>query len=131
VNTVDVSMEAIDDGSEMDSATTTSIDQVNGKYAEGMSACLLMKGDNHHLIEWIAYHYLTLPLRYLVIAVEPDSFSSPLSIIQRWNNTQLGMHIVLWNDHDFMDQQHLAFRLNEKIRVPTKVKEEPGSHILT
>jgi len=117
VNTVDVSMEAIDDGSEMDSATTTSIDQVNGKYAEGMSACLLMKGDNHHLIEWIAYHYLTLPLRYLVIAVEPDSFSSPLSIIQRWNNTQLGMHIVLWNDHDFMDQQHLAFRLNEKIRV--------------
>ncbi len=45
---------------------------------EGMAACLLIKDDNHLLIEWIAYHYLTLPLRYLVIAVDPDSFSSPL-----------------------------------------------------
>ena len=39
-----------------------------------MAACLLMKDDNHHLIEWIAYHYLVLPLRYLVI-VEGEATS--------------------------------------------------------
>jgi hypothetical protein len=82
---------------------------------EGMAACLLIKDDNHLLIEWIAYHYLTLPLRYLVIAVDPDSFSSPLPVIERWNNTDLGMQIMLWNDHHFMDQQHLALRLRQRI----------------
>jgi hypothetical protein len=33
---------------------------------EGMSSCLLIKDDNHLLIEWIAYHYLTQPLHYYV-----------------------------------------------------------------
>ena len=86
---------------------------------EGMAACLLIKDDNHLLIEWLAYHYLTLPLRYLVIAVDPDSFSSPLPIINRWNNSEDGMQIMLWTDQDYMEQQHLAARLHEKIKQQT------------
>jgi len=82
---------------------------------EGMAACLLIKDDNHLLIEWMAYHYLTLPLRYLVVAVDPDSFSSPLPILQRWNNSEFGMQIMLWTDRDYMDQQHLAERLGQRI----------------
>jgi len=46
---------------------------------EGMVACLLIKDNKYLLIEWTVYHYLTLPLHYLVIAVDPESFSSPLS----------------------------------------------------
>ena len=85
---------------------------------DGMAACLLIKDDNHLLIEWIAYHYLVLPLKYLVIAVDPDSFTSPLAIINRWNNSKdLDIEIMLWNDEDYMDKTHLATRLNQRINA--------------
>lgn len=43
-----------------------------GKITDGMSACLLVKDENNNLPEWIAYHYHNLPLRYLVVAVDPN-----------------------------------------------------------
>ena len=70
-------------------------------YDNGMSACLLVMDDNHFLIEWIAFHYHTLPLRYLVVAVDPRSKTSPASIFRRWRNN-MNLTIVQWEDKEFM-----------------------------
>ena len=70
---------------------------------EGASACLLVNDENPNLPEWIAYHYHTLPLRSLIVAVDPASRSSPSEILSRWNNsiaTSLDVH--LWNDDDYL-----------------------------
>ena len=69
------------------------------------SACLLVMDDNHYLIEWLAYHYHTLPLRYLVIAVDPRSKTSPHSILKRWHPHH--MTIVQWNDTHFLPKSWL------------------------
>jgi hypothetical protein len=74
---------------------------------EGFSACLMIMDDNAHLIEWLAYHYQTLPLRRLIVAVDPRSETSPNPILKRWQKTQQhgvshGIDITTWSDVDFM-----------------------------
>eukprot|EP00588_Corethron_pennatum_P009150 CAMPEP_0194271248 /NCGR_PEP_ID=MMETSP0169-20130528/5088_1 /TAXON_ID=218684 /ORGANISM="Corethron pennatum, Strain L29A3" /LENGTH=204 /DNA_ID=CAMNT_0039013557 /DNA_START=100 /DNA_END=711 /DNA_ORIENTATION=+ len=64
-----------------------------------ISACLLVKDDNHILSEWIAYHYTTLPLRHLVVAVDPISETSPADILGRWNK-EMDMDIHMWGDEE-------------------------------
>jgi len=75
-----------------------SLDVDNG---EAFAACILIKDDNHWLIEWLAYHYHTMPLRYLIVAVDPDSKTSPRPILKRWSDRKL-MNIFLWDDAKFM-----------------------------
>jgi hypothetical protein len=67
------------------------------------SACLLVMDDNHVLIEWLAYHYHALPLRHLIVAVDPRSITSPSEILGRWRGH--GMTIEEWTDKDFMSEQ--------------------------
>mmetsp|Transcript_28889 Transcript_28889/g.45489 ORF Transcript_28889/g.45489 Transcript_28889/m.45489 type:complete len:609 (+) Transcript_28889:41-1867(+) len=71
------------------------------KDEEGASACLLVNDENPRLPEWIAYHYHTIPLRSLTVAVDPASRLSPLDILRRWNDTGL-MEMQLWNDDDYL-----------------------------
>jgi len=73
----------------------------DNKSIVGASACLLVNDENPRLPEWIAYHYNILPLRSLTVAVDPSSRSSPLGILQRWNDTGL-MEMQLWNDDDYL-----------------------------
>ena len=40
--------------------------------------------DNHRLVEWLAYHYHVLPLRFLIVAVDPRSHTSPTTVLNRW-----------------------------------------------
>jgi hypothetical protein len=63
---------------------------------KGMAACLLVMDDNHLLIEWLAYHYHTLPLRYLVVAVDPRSRTSPQAILDRYASQVTNLTIVSW-----------------------------------
>jgi hypothetical protein len=65
---------------------------------ESFSACLLIMDDNHRLIEWIAYHYFAMPLKFLVVTVDPRSRTSPVKILDRWRPL---MNITLWGDADF------------------------------
>jgi hypothetical protein len=58
--------------------------------------------DNHFLIEWLAYHYHTLPLRYLIVAVDSKSKTSPSRIFDRWRTH--GMIIDEWSDRDFFNK---------------------------
>ncbi|KAL7575540.1 hypothetical protein ACA910_020117 [Epithemia clementina (nom. ined.)] len=63
------------------------------------SACLLVMDDNHRLVEWLAYHYHVLPLRYMIVAVDPRSKTSPTYLFNRWRKK--GMVIIEWSDKDF------------------------------
>mmetsp|Transcript_8727 Transcript_8727/g.12450 ORF Transcript_8727/g.12450 Transcript_8727/m.12450 type:complete len:448 (+) Transcript_8727:69-1412(+) len=72
--------------------------------AEGFAACLLTSDDNINLPEWLAYHYTMLPLRYLVILNDPGSKTSPLEVVQRWDDIAEGkLRYWLWNESDVMD----------------------------
>lgn len=66
---------------------------------EVFSACLLIKDDNHWLIEWLAYHYHVLPLRHLVIVSDPLSRTSPVPILERWKGM---IEIEEWHDPEFL-----------------------------
>mmetsp|Transcript_28107 Transcript_28107/g.68348 ORF Transcript_28107/g.68348 Transcript_28107/m.68348 type:complete len:519 (-) Transcript_28107:234-1790(-) len=76
-------------------ATSTSA----GEGEESFSACLMIMDDNAHLIEWIAYHYTKLPLRRLIVGVDPRSQTSPTQILQRWTGL---IDITEWHEVDFM-----------------------------
>ena len=76
-----------------------------GHNTSGVSACLLVNDENLRLPEWIAYHYTVLPLRHLIVAVDPASFTSPRSILELWNDTALGMTVEIWNDEDFLEEE--------------------------
>lgn len=66
-----------------------------------IAACLLTMDDNHFLIEWLAYHYHVLPLRHLIVAVDPRAKTSSQEIFNRWDGL---MNITVWNDtHIFGD----------------------------
>lgn len=65
---------------------------------QSFSACLLVMDDNHRLDEWIAYHWYVLPLRYLVIAVDPHSNTSPTAVLNKWRRY---MNIIEWTDSNF------------------------------
>ena len=67
----------------------------------GIAACLLIMDDNHFLVEWLAYHFYYLPLRRLIVAVDPKSKTSPKSILERYHSRGL-INITLWNDVDFL-----------------------------
>lgn len=63
---------------------------------QGFGACLIMKDDNHWLIEWIAYHYHVLPLKHLIVLRDPRSLTPSQHIFDRWNQTYL--EIEEWQD---------------------------------
>jgi len=65
------------------------------------SLCLLLKDDNDILNEWIAYHYHTLNLRYMIVALDPFSQTSPEPVFENWRNL-FGMTIEVWTDKDYM-----------------------------
>jgi hypothetical protein len=51
----------------------------------------------------MAYHYHVLPLRYLIIAVDPRSRTSPTKVLNRWR--RMGMVIDEWDDFDFLKKE--------------------------
>jgi hypothetical protein len=67
------------------------------------SSCLMVMDDNHRLVEWIAYHYFVMNLRYLVILPDELSRYSPKSILDKWRKY---MVIEEWKDEHFMDEDH-------------------------
>eukprot|EP00934_Nitzschia_sp_Nitz4_P004055 Nitzschia sp. Nitz4//scaffold133_size116822//179//1776//NITZ4_003788-RA/size116822-snap-gene-0.0-mRNA-1//1//CDS//3329535339//4045//frame0 len=66
--------------------------------ATTMASCLFIMDDNHRLVEWMAYHYYVLPLRYLIVAVDPRSRTSPTLVLNRWR--AMGVHVLEWGEED-------------------------------
>mmetsp|Transcript_2734 Transcript_2734/g.7616 ORF Transcript_2734/g.7616 Transcript_2734/m.7616 type:complete len:528 (-) Transcript_2734:193-1776(-) len=65
------------------------------------SFCVMIKDDNDIINEWIAYHYHTLNLRRMIVAIDPSSKTSPSTLFQRWRD-HFGMSIIEWSDADYM-----------------------------
>ena len=80
-------------------ATTEIADAATVPIDQSFSACLLVMDDNAHLIEWLAYHYNSLPLRRLIVGVDPRSKTRPTEILQRWQGR---IDTTEWTDVDFM-----------------------------
>jgi hypothetical protein len=70
---------------------------------EGLSACLLVNDENPRLPEWLAYHYHVLPLRSIIVAVDPASRYQPNEILNRW--VPMGMEVEIWEDADYLGNQ--------------------------
>jgi hypothetical protein len=81
-----------------------------------IAACLLTMDDNHFLIEWLAYHYHVLPLRHLIVAVDPRARTSPQEIFNRWDGL---INITVWNDTDIFGNEEV-----EGVADAERVKEE-------
>ena len=56
---------------------------------DSFGACLMMKEDNDLLYEWIAFHYVTLPLRYLFVGSDFGNTQDPRSVLNKWKDTDL------------------------------------------
>lgn len=70
---------------------------------DGLSACLLVNDENPRLPEWLAYHYHVLPLRSIIVAVDPVSRQQPNEILYRW--PRMGMEVEIWQDIDYLGNQ--------------------------
>ena len=82
-------------------------------HSKGFAACLLIMDDNHYLVEWLAYHYTFLPLRRLIVALDPKSKTSPMSLLARYSEL---IKTTIWLDADFFKWQ------NRRIRKASVVK---------
>eukprot|EP00560_Eucampia_antarctica_P007899 CAMPEP_0197825672 /NCGR_PEP_ID=MMETSP1437-20131217/2716_1 /TAXON_ID=49252 ORGANISM="Eucampia antarctica, Strain CCMP1452" /NCGR_SAMPLE_ID=MMETSP1437 /ASSEMBLY_ACC=CAM_ASM_001096 /LENGTH=771 /DNA_ID=CAMNT_0043425775 /DNA_START=130 /DNA_END=2442 /DNA_ORIENTATION=+ len=83
------------------------IEEENASLSETFASCILVMDDNHRLIEWLAYHYHTMPLRRLIVMTDPRSKTSPLSVLNRWGKY---MKIDLWSDDDIFTKEELKTR---------------------
>jgi hypothetical protein len=70
------------------------------------SFCLLTKDDTDVLPEWLAYHYHTMNMRRIIVAVDPDSETSPNQILEKWQSI-FGLNHTLWTDQDYMPKDFL------------------------
>lgn len=88
------------------------------------SACMLVMDDNHRLTEWMAYHYHVLPLRYMIVAVDPRSKVSPTHIFNQWRKR--GVVIVEWNDRDFWRKDLKLLPIPDSAALQTKRDRHRG-----
>jgi len=87
------------------------------QWKNGFAACLLFKDDNHHLIEWLAYHYVRMPLRRIIMCVDDSNNNNeednnqqqlkttPSYILERYTSRGL-MEIDIWNKDDIYTPDH-------------------------
>uniref|UniRef100_A0A7S3VFB4 Glycosyl transferase 64 domain-containing protein n=1 Tax=Chaetoceros debilis TaxID=122233 RepID=A0A7S3VFB4_9STRA len=79
---------------------------------ESFAACILIMDDNHRLIEWLAYHYHTMPLRRVIVMIDPRSKTSPLPVLNRWEKY---MKMDLWSDNDLFTVEELKDRADKEM----------------
>lgn len=79
------------------------VGQVTGLYhiasPDSFSACIYVKDDNHRLVEWIAYHYHTFNLEYLIVGYDKSSETSPAKLLKRWTKK---LTTELWDEDVFI-----------------------------
>jgi hypothetical protein len=92
---------------------------------ESFSACLLVRDDNALLIEWLAFHYHVLPLRYLIVAVDPRSITSPEAILNRYQGKLMTIHV--WKNDTFAtpDEWQTWQAVVEKSETIDVMKDNP------
>lgn len=84
------------------SSSSSSSPQQHRAGSSYMTSCMLIMDDNHWLVEWLAYHWTTVDLRYMIIAIDERSRTSPVSILDRWRGQ---IEFELWNDSHFFENK--------------------------
>lgn len=80
----------------------TTIDLFGEDESPAFSTCLLVRDvDNSKLVEWIAYHYFAMPLRYVVVLRDPASQVASDEVLRRWKPL---LNIVPWTDENLVDK---------------------------
>ena len=74
---------------------------------EGFSACILTMDDSMLWPEWLAYHYQTLPLRRLIVALDPKSKTKPTQVFARYRKHGLPLNVTVWEDDEFLPHENL------------------------
>jgi len=94
-----------------------------------MAACILVKDDADLLAEWIPYHYHTLPLRDLVIAVDPGNTQSLDRLRDRWDRPdELGLSFAAWDDDVYLPAEFPRFPDLTHHRTELKKMEAAANH---
>jgi len=86
------------------------------------SACLLIKDSNILLPEWLAYHYTTLPLRRLIIGVDPFSHTDPKPILDLYES--IGMNITIWTNDSFWVEDGSAVHEKKDFQITNETDHE-------
>mmetsp|Transcript_17195 Transcript_17195/g.42891 ORF Transcript_17195/g.42891 Transcript_17195/m.42891 type:complete len:393 (-) Transcript_17195:4035-5213(-) len=75
----------------------------NNKASDSSGFCLLIKDDNDLLPEWIAYHYHVFNMRRLIVAVDPESKTTPLDVLENWGPSKgnFNLNFTIWTDDDY------------------------------
>jgi hypothetical protein len=68
---------------------------------ETFGSCLMVKGDNDLLSEWIPYHYTLLPLRYLLVVTDVGNLEDPKSVLNKWRKANTNLHWWVVNVSEF------------------------------
>eukprot|EP00546_Thalassionema_frauenfeldii_P006628 CAMPEP_0178911216 /NCGR_PEP_ID=MMETSP0786-20121207/9566_1 /TAXON_ID=186022 /ORGANISM="Thalassionema frauenfeldii, Strain CCMP 1798" /LENGTH=576 /DNA_ID=CAMNT_0020583627 /DNA_START=185 /DNA_END=1912 /DNA_ORIENTATION=- len=69
------------------------------------SACMMTRDENMALPEWLAYHIQVLPLKKLVIGLDPHSMTDPRPILDQFQKTMGLEYKVLTVDKFFREGQ--------------------------
>ena len=92
-----------------------------------MSACLINLEDTIRLAEWIPYHYTTLPLTGLVIALDPNNsqqgINRTLNLIDLWKDK---IEITLWPDY-FLSEDKRFRSGNGSTRASTNSQQRQNN----
>ena len=91
---------------------------------ESFGACLMVKGDNDLLTEWIPYHYTILPLRFVLVASDVGNSEDPTDVLKKWTNANTGLEYQVVNTSVFenlhgkfkVDEESSLHSLNRKLR---------------
>lgn len=84
----------------------------------------MVKDDNDLLYEWLAYHYTTLPLRYIVIGSDLNNRQHPDTVLRLWNNTHLRSWVL---SADEFINKHGNYEALFSARTEFKTEEERRS----
>jgi hypothetical protein len=95
---------------------------------ESFSACLLIMDENIRFGEWLVYHYYTMPLRNLVLAVDPRSKTSPEEILAKWRPF---MNITIWGDDEILEGKWLerSKKMTNRTANSASTDDLTGIHI--
>ncbi|KAG7352173.1 hypothetical protein IV203_008221 [Nitzschia inconspicua] len=76
-------------------------------------ACLMVKGDNDLLTEWLPYHFTKLPLRHLLIATDTDNPEDPQQVLERWEHAHTGLKYKIVNVSEFESSMYGPFLVDD------------------
>jgi hypothetical protein len=82
---------------------TTGSNSKKFDYPFTFGGCVMARDDNLYLAEWIAYHYTVMPLRAFVIAIDPLSLTSPMYIIDQFQNALPDLNITIWTGNWYFE----------------------------